>query len=146
EGFDDAGAALAPLLVRVAELVPLAVLAFLPLSFALPAAYPWAADPGAAAPGVARLYLNTPGFVARALVALGGWSVLAWLVTTGRCSKLVAGLGLAFHGIAISFVAVDWILSVEPRYTSSSFAAGIAIQQILSALAFLALAAPASLD
>jgi hypothetical protein len=80
------------------------------------------------------------------VIALGGWSILALLVTAGRCSKLAAGLGLAFHGLIISLVAVDWMLSVELGYPSSSFAAGIAIQQILSALAFAALVAPSGLD
>ena len=43
-------------------------------------------------------------------------------------------------------MSVDWILSVEPHFTSTAFAAGIAIQQILSALAFAALAAPEAAD
>ena len=46
----------------------------------------------------------------------------------------MAGLGLVFHGIVISLVAVDWILSIDSSFSSSAFAAAIAIQQLLSAL------------
>jgi hypothetical protein len=52
----------------------------------------------------------------------------------------MAGVGLVFHGVVISVIAVDWILSVDSSFSSSAFAAGIAIQQILSALAFAAIA------
>jgi hypothetical protein len=79
-------------------------------------------------------------------VALGGWSVLAILLAQERCPPLLAGLGLAFYGLTISLVAVDWILSVDPSFTSTAFAAGIAIQQILSALAFAAVVAPEAPD
>jgi hypothetical protein len=133
------GEALAPVLMPAAALVPFAALAILPLVLNLSAVYPWAADPATIPSDVARLYLNWPAFIARAIVALGGWSLFALLIVTGRCSKLVAGIGLAFHGIVISLVAVDWVLSVDPGYTSSSFAAGIAIQQILSALSIAAI-------
>jgi hypothetical protein len=50
----------------------------------------------------------------------------------------VAGLGLVFYGFFISLVAVDWILSIDSRFSSSAFAAATAIQQILSALSFAA--------
>ena len=140
------GDALGPVLRPAAALTPIAALLFLPVTLALPAAYPWAADPSAVAPSVARTYLNAPFFLARAAVALVGWSVLGHLAGRGRMGRLLAGLGLAFYGLTISLVAVDWLLSVEPRYTSSAFAAGLAIQQMLSALAVVALVAPPGLD
>ncbi|WP_244470638.1 hypothetical protein [Microvirga massiliensis] len=140
------GEALAPALIPAAALVPLAAIAILPLVLDLSATYPWAADPATTPSDVARLYLNWPAFIARSIVALGGWSLLVLLVVTERCSKLAAGIGLAFHGIVISLVAVDWVLSVDPGYTSSSFAAGIAIQQILSALSVAAIVGPSDLD
>ena len=78
----------------------------------------------------------------RAAVALIGWSVLAVLVLRQCCTRLVAGFGLAFHGLIISLVAVDWILSVDSGFASSAFAAGIALQQLLSVLAFVAITGP----
>jgi hypothetical protein len=104
----------------------------------LPAIYSWAADPGAAPEDVARFYLNAPSFAARAGIALVGWSFFGVVAAAGAGGRLFAALGLAFHGLIISMVAVDWYLSIEPRYTASAFAAMIAIQQILAALAFAA--------
>jgi hypothetical protein len=130
------GDAMAPVLRPAAALMPLVALAFLPVVLTLPSIYPWAADPGAAPADVARLYLNGPSFAARAAIALLGWSFFGIVAGAGAGGRLFAALGLAFHGFFISLVAVDWFLSIEPRYTASAFAAMIAIQQILAALAF----------
>jgi hypothetical protein len=56
--------------------------------------------------------------------------------------KLIAALVLAFHGLLISIVAVDWVLTADPHYTATAFGAQFAVQQLLSALAFAALLAP----
>jgi len=140
------GEALAPALRPAAALVPLAGLAFLGVALGLPALYPWAAEAGRVKPDVARLYLDPALFDLRAALALAGWSGLALLYLAGRCGPLVAALGLSFYGLTISLVAVDWILSVEPHFTSSAFAAGIALHQILAALAWAAVASPPGLD
>lgn len=139
------GEALAPVLRRGACLVPLAALAFIPVALALALIYPWAADAHAAEPSVLRWYLNTPAFLLRAAIALVGWSVLGVVFGRGGGGRLMAGLGLAFYGLTISLVSIDWFLSVEPRYTSTAFGATIAIQQILTALAVAAMVAPATL-
>lgn len=138
------GEALAPALLPLAGLMPAAALAFLPAALAMPALFPWAADPAAVPSGVAAIYLNGPVFLVRSGVALAGWSLLAVLLVLGRCTRLVAALGLAFHGIMVGVVGIDWILSVEPPFTSSAFGAALAVQQILSALAVAALLAPES--
>ncbi|GEP05506.1 hypothetical protein [Methylobacterium oxalidis] len=140
------GETLAPALRPAAALVPLAALAFLGVALGLPADYPWASGGGHAKPDVLRLYLNPALFLLRAAVTLAGWSFLALLVLRGRPGKLAAGLGLAFYGLTISLVSVDWILSVEPGFTSSAFAAEIALHQILAGLAFAAVASPKGLD
>jgi hypothetical protein len=140
------GFAMAPVLRPAAALMPLVAIAFLPIVLALPAVYPWAADPASTNADVVRLYLNTPFFVARAAVALIGWSFLGVVLATGRGGQLVAALGLAFHGLIISLVAVDWYLSVDAGYTSTAFAAMISIQQILAALAFVAVIGAPALD
>lgn len=140
------GEALAPALRPAAALLPLVALGFLGVALAQPLLYPWAADPGRVRPDVAALYLNPALFALRGVVALAGWSVLAVLVLLGRCSRLAAGLGLAFYGLTISLVPVDWILSLEPDFTSSAFGASIALHQILAALALAAVAAPRGLD
>ena len=132
----------APALVPCAATLPLGALAFLPLAFGLSAPYRWAAGTVSLRPDLAHLYLNEPAFLLRTFIALIGWSILAVLIVQRRCNSLTAAIGLAFHGLIISFVAVDWILSIDVGFGSSAFAAGFAIQQILAALAFTAVVAP----
>lgn len=139
------GEALAPVLRPAAALMPLVGIAFLPVLLGLPAIYPWAADPIAAPADVARLYLHAPAYTLRAGIAFLGWSFFGIVLAAGAGGRLFAGLGLAFHGFLISLVAVDWYLSIEPRYTESAFAAMMAIQQILAALALAAAIRPPGL-
>lgn len=136
------GDAFAPVLTRAASLTPWVALAFVPLAFCLSAPYHWATDTSVIRPAVARVYLNETAYLLRTAAALIGWSVLAYLVVRERCTELVAALGLVFYGFFISLVAVDWILSIDSSFSSSAFAAGIATQQILSALSFVALVGP----
>jgi hypothetical protein len=64
----------------------------------------------------------------------------------GHRGQLVAALGLVFHGVLISVVSVDWILSLEPPFISSSFGASMAITQLIAALAWAALRSPRAAD
>ena len=140
------GEVLSPVLRPAAGLTPLAALAFVPVGIALASLYPWAADPGHAPPGVALLYLHPTAFLARSTVALVAWSLAGLVVAAGRGGPLFAAGALLLHGVLISVIAVDWVLSLEPGFVSSVFAAGVAIEQVLAALAFAALLSPPALD
>jgi hypothetical protein len=133
------GLAAAPVLKPAAAMLPLAGLAFVPVLVGMTDIYPWTADPSTIPADVARWYLSEQTFALRAIIALAGWSVLGVLFAVGLGSLLLAGLGWAFYGVTVSLVAIDWYLSLEPHYVSSAFAAMIAIQQLLAALAVTAL-------
>lgn len=140
------GEALLPALQPVSLLLPAFLPLAVPLFLALPALYPWAADPGAAVHAdVARLYLNPRGFVLRALLALGGWSLLALLLgllRPGGLRRLVAALGLVFHLAATTLLSLDWLLSLDPRFQSTAFGMAAVATQILVALAWAAALRP----
>ena len=140
------GYAAAPVLRPAAAMTPLVAIAFVPVLVALPEIYPWAADPSAIPADVARWYLNGPSFLIRAVITLAGWSLLGILFAAGFGNRLLAGLGLAFFGLTISLVAVDWYLSLEPHYVATAFAATIAIQQLLAALAVTAVIGTPAID
>jgi hypothetical protein len=140
------GVAAAPVLRPAAAMTPLLVPGFLPVLAGLHQIYPWAADPAAIPADAAHWYLNEPSFLMRSLIALVAWSFLAVMFAAGCRSRLLAGLGLAFFGLSISLVAVDWYLSLEPHYVATAFAAMIAIQQLLAALALVALIGPPAID
>src|ERR1700761_8461170 len=136
------GIAAAPVLRPAAAMTPFLIIGFLPILVGLRLIYPWATDPHAIPEDVADWYLYGVYFSMRGLIALAGWSVLAVAFAAGLGSRLLAGLGLAFFGLSISVVAVDWYLSLEPHYVATAFAAMIAIQQLLMALAVTALIGP----
>ena len=108
------GFAAGPVLRPLAVMVPLVAIAFIPVLSGLTDIYPWAAVASQIKPDIARWYLGQPWFVLRAVIALIGWSVLGVTFGLGLGGRLLAALGLAFFGLTISMVAVDWFLSVEP--------------------------------
>jgi hypothetical protein len=142
------GEQLGPLLMPAAASLPLFALLLVPVLIALPVLYAWTGAGAAVAPDVARLYLNVPLFVVRAVIALVGWSVLGLALPrlNGRAGMLAPGLGLIFHALMISLVSVDWILSAKPSFISTSFGASIAFMQMQAALAFAALRATDDID
>lgn len=138
------GDALRGFLEPSAACLPLLALLFVPILIALPVLFPWVADPSRVKVDVGLFYLNSPLFIARAVIAFVGWSMLAMLLprAAGKGGTLLAAVGLIFYAVAISLVSVDWMLSIEPAFISTSFGASVAIMQLLAALAFVALAAP----
>ena len=137
------GPAGAPTLRLLCIFTILLPLFFVVLALSCGAIYPWARDSGSAAPDVARLILNSRLFAVYGLAALLGWSLVASLLLTGRLGLLGASLSLVFHGVAVSVLPVLWLLSIDPRFTDSSFGAEIAVHQILFALAAIVVLAPA---
>lgn len=114
------GEAFMPELEPAARLVPLIVLYALPVALALPLVFPWAFDPDSIDPSTRDFYLNAPAFLVRQGVILSGWALIGvFLPVVGR-RRWTAGLALAFHGIAASVCAVDWVLSLHPLFTNSA--------------------------
>jgi hypothetical protein len=138
------GEIIAPVTEPAAAAVPLLILLVIPLWVAVPMLYPWPSHPGFIKPDVLSLYLNTPFFIVRSALALMGWTALAILLPrmVGRPGQLIAALGLVFHAVVISGVSVDWYLSVEAPFTSSSFGASVAVSSLVAALAWAAMLMP----
>ena len=49
----------------------------------------------------------------------------------------MAGPGLLFWGFSVTFMSVDWILSVDPKWFSTIFGLLFIASQALTAMAFL---------
>lgn len=128
-----------PALSAAVWFIPLLVVFWLPLGIGSRLVYPWAADPAAAGDGVASLYLNGGALVLRTLVGLIGVTLLASLANRRGLKQLGAGLSLVFYAVFMNFAAFDWLLSLDPRFTSSAFGAQVIVQQLISALAFVAI-------
>jgi hypothetical protein len=138
------GPLLAPSIAPAAIALPLLLVLAVPLFLALTTLYPWPQQPMAIKTDVLSYYLNTPTFILRTVVALAGWSTFAFLLlrTHGRPAQVIAALGLLFNALAISSISIDWYLSLEAPFNSSSFGATIAIASLAAALAWTAFIAP----
>lgn len=138
----------APVIGPGAAAVPLLLLLALPLFTSIPLLYPWPQHPHAIKPDVLSYYLNLPSYIVRTALALIGWAALALFLprVTGRSGQFLAAQGLVFHALVISSVSIDWYLSLEAPFTSSSFGASVAISSLVGALALTALLGPAAAD
>ena len=136
------GLAAAPTL-RLGALSAVLLLIFFAVLFpGLHALYPWANGGAGTAPDVARFYLNVPAFAGRGFVAIIVWAAIGLLIASGRLGLLGASVALVFHGLAVSLMAVGWMLSIDPRFSNSAFGSEIAVQQIVLALAAVAVFQP----
>ena len=138
-----------------AKTLPLLGLLFLPIFFGIHYLYPWAMPARVAADKILQHkhpYLSVPFFIARAVIAFAIWSVMAYLLNKWsreqdgtrnpapmkRLRKL-SGPGLVIYPLTITFVFVDWVMSLEPDWFSTMFPILICIGQMLSGLAFVIL-------
>ncbi len=140
--------------------LPLLALLFIPILIGMPALYPWVhgelTPPGMAESGATALdltfkqaYLSTPFFVARAVVYFLIWIVFALLLVrwsrqrdadpspalTGRLRALSAA-GLVLMALTVTFAGIDWLMSLDPAWTSSIWGLIVATGALLTGFAF----------
>jgi len=126
-------------------LVLLALL-FLPLLLGLPKLYEWV---GSTDPELHEKtwYLNVPFFFVRAFAYFLIWLTIAYFLNkwsaaqdqgaiTDRRFRLLSGPGLALYGGTITFAAIDWVMSLEPRWYSTIFPLLYGAGQLLQGMAF----------
>ncbi|HLV81421.1 MAG TPA: hypothetical protein VKT32_14135 [Chthonomonadaceae bacterium] len=139
-------------LEAAAMTLPLLGLLFVPVFFGMHALFAWT-RPDIVAP-VSELrhklpFLNVPFFLGRAGFYFIVWSLMAWLLRrwsleqdrTGAPAlterfQHACGPGLVIYFLTMSIAAVDWIMSLEPRWYSTTFGLVIITGQGISALAF----------
>jgi len=132
-------------------IVVLAVL-FIPVLAGVRRLYPWI-DPADARTAEAvlkkNLYLNIPFFIGRAVLfflvwygfihLLNKWSArqddTADLNLMRKFARL-SGPGLTLYGLTFTFAAIDWAMSLEPRWYSTVYGMLWMVDTALSALAF----------
>jgi hypothetical protein len=136
-----------------ARTLPLVALMFVPIAIGIPNLYPWSHAKVVAADEILKhkqVYLNAPFFLTRAAVYFAGWILLSWLFNRwsaredregparvhGKMAAL-AGPGLIFWGFSVTFMSVDWVLSLDPHWYSTMFGMLFMAGQGLSSMAFL---------
>jgi hypothetical protein len=138
------------------QTLPLMALLFIPLCFGLLDLYPWARTEVVAADPLLRqkaAYLNIPFFIARTVGYFAVWIVLGRLLVTWSLQQdrtadntltlrlqRLSGPGLVLYGLTVSFAAIDWMMSLEPKWYSTIFGMIFMVSFGLAALALAILA------
>lgn len=146
------GLAVRPFLEAGLGTLPLMALLNLPIFFGLQRLYHWARPHEAMADRIARqreIYLNLPAFAVRTVLFFVLWGLLASLLLKWSRRQLleentdatlrlraISGPGLVVFTLVTTFAYVDWVMALEPDWSSSIFPVIILIGQILCALAF----------
>src|SRR5271157_1140923 len=135
-----------------ARTIPLLALLFVPIAIGIPSLYRWSHADLVAADAVLQHkqpYLNVTFFLIRTAVYFAGWILLSTLLNrwsadedrgvpgAHRKMATLAGPGLVFWGFSINFMAVDWVLSLNPHWFSTIFGMLLMAGQGLSSMAFL---------
>ncbi len=132
--------------------LPVLALLFVPLLFGLHRLYIWT-DPEVVAHDhelqfKTRWWLNEPFFIGRAVGYFAIWMIITWLLnrwsvaedrpdaSDPRRLRRISAAGLVLYGLTITGAAIDWVMSLEPRWVSSLFGALFGIGQVLSGMAF----------
>jgi hypothetical protein len=146
------GEVIRPALDSAARLLPLVLVLVVPLLFGLADLYAWArSDAVAADPLLAakRWYLRVDFFLVRNAVYFVVWLALAyllrkWAFARDRQAPLaqrerlraIAAIALLLYAGTVTFAGVDWIMSLSPRWFSTTFGLLVGIGQTLCAFAF----------
>lgn len=134
--------------------LPVMAVLFLPIAFNLESLYLWA-GPEAADDHVLHLkhaYLNAPFFFARALLFFVVWGALIFLLNkwsrqqdeqpaqligpADRRFRLLSAPGLCLFVLTVTFMSVDWVMSLDPHWYSTIFGVLMLGGQGLATMAF----------
>jgi hypothetical protein len=140
--------------------LPLLILLFIPLLFAVPRLYPWAMPLNSIADPAIREhlqkhsfilhdYLNYRGFVIRAVIYFVIWFSLQYLLSKFSFQhdhppfadksarfKMVSAPGIILYTLTISFAAIDWIMSLNPSWISTIYGLIFVAGELVAALCF----------
>lgn len=141
-----------PGLKAAAATLPLTALLFVPLGLGLAEIYPWMSPDSSLKGGMENklAYLNATFFRLREAVVFLAWIILAaglrvWTVKPPQHARAKAiernlrrwsALGLIGYGLAVSVFGIDWIMSLEPRWSSTNFGFLMMASPWVAALAF----------
>jgi hypothetical protein len=125
----------------VTSALPVIAALFLPVLASLPMPYPWARPESGWGPDMRRAvlpkvaYLNAPFFAGRAVFYLASWVLVAELLRRlsragreGRAGadlagkqRSIAAVSLPILAFTLTFAAFDWLMSLDPTWSSNVF-------------------------
>ena len=137
--------------------LPLILILFIPIAFGLRHIYIWtnlgAMSESPALYTKATRYLNPSFFLTRAAIYFAVWSLLAivlnWLSleqdrtadpSFGKRLRMISGPGLVLFVLTVTFASIDWVMSLDPSWSSTIFGFIFVAAWTMSGLAFTILA------
>lgn len=122
--------------------LPVMALLFIPILACISRIYVWAVIPSA---HYNADYLNVPFFIVRSCIYFAIWSALAlrlrhWSLLrengsyAGKGPETLSGVGLVLFVLTVTFASIDWIMSLEPEWSSTIFGVLIMVGQGLAAM------------
>jgi len=129
--------------------LPFMALLFIPLAWGVPYMYEWAHATNDEIIKHKQPFLNWGFWLIRAFVYFAVWSLIAWYLTkkseeqdrTGDWNLSSAmgrfsGPAIIAFVLAVTFAAIDWVMSLDPHWYSTMFGLLFVIGWALSALSF----------
>lgn len=120
-------------LEAIARSMPLVAIFGVPLLFGLDDLYRWARG-ATDLPRPTADYLHVSGFVARSIIYVVVWILLAGLVARSGRHRAKSAIGLMLLLPTVGLASIDWIASREPEWISSLYGFSFAAAQALAAL------------
>jgi hypothetical protein len=125
---------------------------FIPIAIGLRDIYPWADPNVVSADHVLQLkqsYLNRTAFLIRTAIYFALWILWGWRIRmlsvrfyedrspyTDLARRRWAASGLPMIVLTMTFAGIDWMMSLEPKFTSSMYGINFFIASGLAAYAF----------
>jgi len=135
--------------------LPLVFVLFLPIFFGMKYLYAaWLAAPKSGEGALSEFqqgYLTSDGFKFRALIYFAIWLLLMFVFnrwsreqdanrddrSLRRRFKLVAGPGIILYVFAMSFAAIDWVMSISPHWASTIYGFLFIAGQLISSMSLM---------
>ncbi len=97
-----------------------------------------------------RVYLSPIFFYARTVIYFAAWIILGYILnkwsfeqdTSAEPNRVairlqaLSGPGLIIYGLTITYASIDWVMSLEPGWSSTIFGMMFMVAEALSAMAF----------
>jgi hypothetical protein len=141
----------------IVDALPLFFVLFLPLCFALPYVYSWAAPASTLDPALAHVidrkrgYLNPPFFIVRTVLYFAVFVVVGTLLRVWsranderpsmrlvRRMRALSGGALPLVGLTLTWASFDWTMSLEPDWNSTIYGLYVFAGSFVAALSLIA--------
>lgn len=135
--------------------LPLVLILFAPIFFGMKHLYSaWLDAPASGEGALSKFqqsYLTVGGFKLRAIIYFVVWLLLMFLFnrwsveqdvdredrSLRRRLKMVAGPGIILYVVAMSFAAIDWVMSISPHWASTIYGFLFVAGQLISSMALM---------